>query len=111
MLQNLWEQTLATLPAYLPNLMAALAILVFGWIGALIVGAIVRGALRRTTLDNRLAGWLAGEGGGDVEIERVAYRYRCIRHIDFAEIRDNTFILRSHSTPFLQHKRKKNEPR
>ncbi len=74
MLQNLLQQTLETLPAYLPNLMAALAILVFGWLAALIVGAIVRGALRRTTVDNRLAGWLGGEGGGDLEIERIAGR-------------------------------------
>jgi len=74
MLQDLWQQTLETLPSYLPNLMAALAILIFGWLGALIVAAIVRGALRRTTLDNRLAGWLVGEDTGTVEVERFAGR-------------------------------------
>jgi hypothetical protein len=74
MLQNLWQQTLETLPSYLPNLVAALAILIFGWLGAIIVAAIVRGALRRTTLDNRLAGWLVGEDAGTVEVERFAGR-------------------------------------
>ncbi len=74
MLQNLWQQMLATLPEYLPNLVAALAILVFGWLAALMVAAIVRGALRRTTLDNRLASWLAGEGAGEIEVERIAGR-------------------------------------
>ena len=71
MLQNLWQQTLEALPSYLPNLAAAFAILILGWLGAIIVAAIVRGALRRTTLDNRLAGWLVGE---DVEVERIAGR-------------------------------------
>ncbi len=71
MLQNFWQQTLETLPAYLPSLALALAILILGWLGALIVAAIVRGALRRTTLANRLAGWLVGE---DVEVERIAGR-------------------------------------
>lgn len=71
MLQNFWQQTLETLPSYLPNLAAALAILIVGWLGAIIAGAIVRRALRRTTLDNRLAGWLVGE---DIEVERIAGR-------------------------------------
>ncbi len=73
-LQDLWQQTLDTLIPYLPNLVAALAILMFGWLGAIILGAIVRGALRRTTLANRLAGWLVGEDDGTVEVERFAGR-------------------------------------
>jgi len=74
MLQDVWQQFLDTLPGYLPNLLAALAILILGWLGAIILGAIVRGALRRTTLDNRLAGWLTGEGNGPIEVERMAGR-------------------------------------
>lgn len=46
---------------YVPNLVGALAILVLGWLVARIVAAGVRGALRRTNLDNRLANWLVGE--------------------------------------------------
>jgi hypothetical protein len=74
MLQDLWQQTLETLPAYLPNLLAALAILILGWLGAIILAAIVRGALRRTTLDNRLAGWLMSEGAAPIDVERIAGR-------------------------------------
>lgn len=74
MLQDLWQRTLETLPAHLPSLLAALAILVFGWLLALILAAIVRGALRRTTLDNRLAAWLVGDGKPPVEVERLAGR-------------------------------------
>ncbi len=59
------------LGSYLPNLLAALAILVVGWILALIVAAIVRGILRRTDLDNRIARWAAGEErGAEIDIER-----------------------------------------
>ncbi|HET8564572.1 MAG TPA: mechanosensitive ion channel [Candidatus Binatia bacterium] len=46
---------------YVPNLVGALAILVLGWLVARIIAAVVRGALRRTNLDNRLANWLVGE--------------------------------------------------
>lgn len=59
------------LGSYLPNLLAALAILVVGWILALIVAAIVRGILRRTDLDNRIAKWAVGEDrGAEIDIER-----------------------------------------
>ena len=55
---------------YIPRIAAALAILVVGWLIALIVAAIVRRLLRRTTIDNRLAAWVAGdEGVKDVRVE------------------------------------------
>lgn len=74
MLQDLWQRTVAILPAYLPNLFAALAILIVGWLAALMIAALVRGALRRTTLDNRLADWLRGENAAPVDVERIAGR-------------------------------------
>lgn len=43
------------------NLLIALVILIGGWLVALIIRAIVRSALHRTTLDNRLAQVIAGE--------------------------------------------------
>ncbi len=46
---------------YVPSLLGALAILVIGWLVARIIAAGVRGLLRRTNLDNRLATWLVGE--------------------------------------------------
>lgn len=47
--------------AYLPNLVAALVILVVGWLVAMIVASLVRRALVRTHLDDRLTGWITGE--------------------------------------------------
>jgi len=41
--------------AYVPSVIAALAILIIGWIVAVVASRIVRGVLRRTNLDNRLA--------------------------------------------------------
>ena len=67
------NQILASLGAYVPNFIAALAILLFGWLLALILSAIVRGGLRRTTLDERLAGWLAGDDAArGVKVEEWA---------------------------------------
>src|SRR5687767_7477371 len=44
---------------YLPSVIAALAILIIGWLVAIVASRIVRAALRRTNLDNRLARSLA----------------------------------------------------
>jgi len=70
-LQQLWQRTVDLAQGYVPQLIGALAILIVGWIVALILAALVRSMLRRTTIDNRLADWMAGEKGGPVEVERV----------------------------------------
>lgn len=59
---------------YIPNLLGALAILVLGWLAARILAAVVRGALQRTTLDNRLARWMQGDDGGELQVERLISR-------------------------------------
>ena len=48
--------------AFAPNLIGALAILIIGWIVALIISSVMRGALRRTTLDDKISGQLGFEG-------------------------------------------------
>jgi hypothetical protein len=53
--------------AILPRIVGAVVILVLGWIAALIVSSIVRGLLRRTAVDNRLATALGGRQGLRVE--------------------------------------------
>ncbi|MEZ5401560.1 MAG: mechanosensitive ion channel [Bryobacteraceae bacterium] len=58
---ELWQQVSAHVTPYLPRLAGALATLVIGWILALIVASVVRGVLRRTSLDNKLAAAIAGE--------------------------------------------------
>jgi len=55
---------------YLPSALGALLILVAGWLIALIVSSLVRTLLHRTTLDNRIAGWVAGEGATALPLER-----------------------------------------
>ncbi|NIO72750.1 MAG: mechanosensitive ion channel, partial [Anaerolineae bacterium] len=74
-MQVIWDQITRLVGAYIPNLVAALAILIIGWLVALIISAIVRGALRRTTLDDRLARWIVGEEAAEgVEVERQVSR-------------------------------------
>ena len=60
-MEQLINQITQVVAPYLPRLVSALGILIVGWIIALIAGALMRGALRRTTLDNRLASWFAGQ--------------------------------------------------
>jgi hypothetical protein len=43
------------------NLAGAVAILIFGWIAAVLVAAAIRGLLKRTNLDNRLAATLTAD--------------------------------------------------
>jgi hypothetical protein len=47
-------------PSVLLNLATAIAILVIGWIVAIIAAAIAGGLLKRTDIDNRLAAWITG---------------------------------------------------
>lgn len=57
------NQTADTVEKYLPNLIAALGVLVAGWIVALILAAITRWAMRRTGLGKRISAWFSKEGG------------------------------------------------
>jgi hypothetical protein len=58
-------QTTAFMGHYVPNALAAIAVLIVGWIVALAIAAIVRGALRRTGLDRRLSDSLVAKGETD----------------------------------------------
>jgi len=49
---------------YILNLIAAIAILIIGWIVAAIAAAVTRGILSRTNLDNRLAAQIMGRPAG-----------------------------------------------
>jgi len=54
----------------IPTVVGALAVLIIGWLIALVVSAVVRRALRRTTVDERLTGLIAVEGAEAIEVER-----------------------------------------
>jgi hypothetical protein len=70
-MQDSFSQMLETAWAYLPSLAGALAILVGGWIVARVLAAVVRGGLRRTELDERLAGWMGGKSGEALPVENL----------------------------------------
>lgn len=70
MLQQLLDRSSNLVGDYLPNIVGALIILVVGWIVALVAAAIVRGILRRTTIENRIAAWIVGERAAKMPIEQ-----------------------------------------
>ena len=67
------EQLKMQLAAFGPNLLAGIAILVIGWLIALLASYLTRKCLEKTTLDNRIAQWMAGPGEQtQIPIERWA---------------------------------------
>ena len=65
---EIWE----TLSGQVPSLVMALAVLVIGWVVALIGAALTRAILKKTSIDNRVASWATGaEKAEDVHIETV----------------------------------------
>ena len=74
-MQEITELVKAYALGYGPRIIIALAILVAGWLVALFCAFVVRKALKRTSIDNRLASWLMGEERAkELEIERWAGR-------------------------------------
>ena len=70
MFRNVTDQVSQLVGGYLPSLLGALAILLIGWLVALVVAAVVRGALHRTTIDNRITAWMGASE--ELEVERYA---------------------------------------
>jgi hypothetical protein len=70
MLQNLLDRSSTMVGDALPGIVGAIVILIVGWIVALVIAAVVRGILRRTTIDNRLAAWIGGARTATLPIER-----------------------------------------
>ncbi|WP_268836414.1 mechanosensitive ion channel [Synechococcus sp. Nb3U1] len=68
MLSNLWSRLLD----FMPNLLAAIAILILGWLLATIIASTTKKLLKKTQLDNRIAGWILGkkEGSKLPEVEK-----------------------------------------
>ncbi len=68
-LRVIWDGFLTEVSGYLPNLAAALLILVLGWLAALLISRLVRAGLGKTTIDNKIAGWVRGQGEPAPDIE------------------------------------------
>ncbi len=73
-LQESFSTMVEGVSSYLPHLVAALAILILGWLVALVISKLVRAGLRRTTLDNKIAGWVRAEGDEIPDIEPAISR-------------------------------------
>ena len=73
MMQETTTQLTALLGPHVVRILGALIILVAGWLVALLAAAVTRGALKRTTLDNRLAEWILDDKKSKgFEVERWA---------------------------------------
>ena len=69
-METISNQIALLVGGYIPNLIGALFVLVIGWLIALSVSALLREALRRTKVDNKLASWILGkEKGKTVDAE------------------------------------------
>ncbi len=68
-LRVIWDGFVTDVSGYLPNLAAALLVLVLGWLAALLLSKLVQAGLRKTTIDNKIAGWVKGEGEVAPDIE------------------------------------------
>jgi hypothetical protein len=66
-MENVFNNFLAALTLYLPTVLLAIGILIVGWIIALVVSALVKALLNRTTLDDRIANMMGGTEGQPAE--------------------------------------------
>lgn len=64
----------STFVEFLPNLLAALAVLVVGWLIALAIAALVKKLLQKTEVDDRIAAWVSPDPKERPPIERIIAR-------------------------------------
>jgi len=62
-MEQVLKEISESVAAYIPNLIGALAILIIGWIIALVLSAVVRSVFRRSKLDDNLVRWMRGKEG------------------------------------------------
>lgn len=60
-----FEGIIAQIALFLPSLVAAILILIVGWIVAIVIANIVKGVLSRTNIDNRIASAVMGRREGE----------------------------------------------
>ncbi len=64
-MNEILDKAMPVISTYAPRILAALAILIIGWLVALAISAGVRRLLHRTGLNDRLPGWLSNGGTGN----------------------------------------------
>ncbi len=73
-MQTVIEDNVRIIGNFLPNVLGALLILIVGWIFATILSKVIGGVLRRTGVDNRIAGSMGGTGlGAEKAVERIVF--------------------------------------
>ncbi len=71
-IQSMYQGVVQALGDYVPNIVGALAILIIGWLVAVSISAAVRGLLKRTTFDNKIAGKIFGDQAAEsMNVERA----------------------------------------
>jgi small-conductance mechanosensitive channel len=64
----------STFVEFLPNLLAALAVLVVGWLIALAIASLVKKLLQKTEIDDRIAAWVSPDPKERPPIEQIVAR-------------------------------------
>lgn len=69
-MQDFLQQIYQLIATYVPNLLGAVIILVVGWIAALIISAVVKGVIKRTSLGEKLSKLLSGDEESSIPIDK-----------------------------------------
>lgn len=80
-MNDFFTQFVDNIVGYLPSALAAIGVLLGGWLVALIIAALIRGALRRTKLDTRIAQLIAGDPKAAEEIEVARWASRIVYYL------------------------------
>lgn len=67
---NMVQNTGSSLLNFLPNLLGALAVLIIGWIVATFAASLLRGLLKRTSIDERLSNWTGASSSAPLPIAK-----------------------------------------
>lgn len=64
-MEDVWMQIRNLVGGYIPTLLAALVVLIIGWLIARIISGLVGRSLRKTNIGKKLASWMTGEENAD----------------------------------------------
>jgi len=72
--RNVGDQVAQLIGGYLPNILAALAVLIIGWLAAMLIAGALRMGLRKSGMNTHFGRWFGagGEGKGPEVERRVA---------------------------------------
>ncbi|MCJ7566878.1 MAG: mechanosensitive ion channel [Anaerolineales bacterium] len=80
-MNEFFQQFVQNIVSYLPSALAAIGVLIGGWLVALIVAAIVRGALRRTRLDERIARLISDDKDAPEQLNIAHWASRVVYYL------------------------------